>query len=919
MSETPKKSDKQSKRDARLKTFLRRAGPVIAAERGLTSTARIKLQTIAAEMRLPGELLEEALTELQTETQKRRQYTRWERGFAKYLASQLKKLDNRILTFEREQKAIQVAEEKYQLDHPQAQEIISEVAKQLEIRRISASEAERHVETTVKEKVGQGIWIDLESRERLYMLGEEWGLSKEHVAAVIDHYIRSNKDRKSVEQRRSSLFVAAIGVVFLGLLATTLYLGVQYSLNPESSEQNKGNEDEGFGGRIGQFEPPTWWTDRLSTSVATAIGGVPDFQAYVGELASTDSSTRESGYQNLVASWLGSFEQRETHNRLQAVLRDCLVLEPDSEISQRIFDSIIQSARPPQNGLPSGGDFYRHGMKLIEFGCRLLDQDNLQESQKDAFQEQLDQVTGTFLTTLPGGTETIERYQADYLQRLFDHLIEYAAGDPSLSLDRFDQLRKVASSLVSDGEQRRWATELLVELMRVSPESWKQYQSLLQICIMPSNRDHLPALLDQLEFSTVPELARELARRINREFNLEVDGDDPVKVASALRRQLGITRTPTGKEASGVWNRLASRSQTDLLVDPSTRSDEEMQDVMLKLLFWGNQAAALALRPEDSEVVQKNLTNGPPELEAASDSTVTPTTAPPTDRRNLDRLVGRLTNLNNVSTASAISTIRAVGEQLSSGVDLSDKSNEAQALARFLLIARPANEQKRLLAIIDPLKNWSPLLLALADELDQPGTSLNQGVAVVSTLLNLDLILDGGEGGSDSMRRKLLERAITQLSSSRTRGEGSSSWTRLQQNCVAEIEKRRVLFDPTPGPSKPRLPGEAMVDLTRAFYHWAVDHSPTLEGKPPYQDCLNTLEASAYLSDANDLQRTVAAQQILLQLLQLWIEVNHVPLSPQVKVIHEDYRENATRRMDVVSQIIDGEQAWLKSWLLLRQ
>ena len=132
------------------------------------------------------------------------------------------------------------------------------------------------------------------------MLGEEWGLSKEHVAAVIDHYIRSNKDRKSVEQRRSSLFVAAIGVVFLGLLATTLYLGVQYSLNPESSEQNKGNEDEGVGGRIGQFEPPAWWTDRLSTSVATAIGGVPDFQAYAGELASTDSSTRENGYQNLV-------------------------------------------------------------------------------------------------------------------------------------------------------------------------------------------------------------------------------------------------------------------------------------------------------------------------------------------------------------------------------------------------------------------------------------------------------------------------------------------------------------------------------------------------------------------------------------------------------------------------------------------
>ena len=49
MSDTPEQPEKSSKRDARLKTFLRRAAPVIAAERGLTSAARIKLQTIAAE------------------------------------------------------------------------------------------------------------------------------------------------------------------------------------------------------------------------------------------------------------------------------------------------------------------------------------------------------------------------------------------------------------------------------------------------------------------------------------------------------------------------------------------------------------------------------------------------------------------------------------------------------------------------------------------------------------------------------------------------------------------------------------------------------------------------------------------------------------------------------------------------------
>ena len=919
MSDTPEQPEKSSKRDARLKTFLRRAAPVIAAERGLTSSARIKLQTIAAEMRLPGELLDEALTELQTETQKGRHYSRWERGFAKFLADQLKKLDNRILTYDREQKAIKVAEEKYQLTHPQAQEIITEVAKQLGIRRISASEAERHVETTIKEKVGQGVWIDVESRERLFMLGEEWGLSKEHVAAVIDHYIRSNKDQRSNEQRRSSLLVAAIGVVFLGLLATILYVGVQYSLNPTNTETSDPDAKSKDGSDSeGTFSPPDWWNERLTTSVATAIGNIPSFKGYVTELASNDTASREAGYQKLSAEWMNSFDEREKHNRLEAVLRDCMVLDPDPEVTRRLFDSILQAARPPQTGLPSGSGFYRRGMNLIEFACRLLDQDNLEDGKKAKFREQLDQITGTFLTTLPGGKETIERYQADYLQRLFDQLIEYAGTDPSLSLDRFDQLRRVGSSLISDADQRRWATELLVELIRVAPDSWKQYQGLMQLCITPSNRDHLPALLDLLEFSTVPSLARELAGRFYREFNLDADEDDPLKIAAAMRRELGITRSTTSGQASRVWTRLASQAQESLKKAPDTAPSDATAQELVDLFFWGNQAAQLALRPDDAQTIQQAITNGSPSLESETTTPESLTSGPEINDRDLARLVGRLSTLNDVSLASAMSTIRAVGDRVSSGNDLSSYTSEAQALARYLLVTRASNDQKRLLAVIDPLKNWSELLLAIADELDQPGTSLEQGINVISTLLNLDLILDGTGQGPEAMRRKLLERALTQLSSTRSTVDDQPRWNRLQQQAFNSIEQRRALFDfNTPGDTS-QLPGEAMVDLVEAFYSWSTGQAPALTQEPEYQDCLKRLAAHSYQAN-DDLQRTVAAQQILISLVLKWIEVTQVSLRPQVQQIRESYQVDVTAREEVVNQIIDGEQAWLKSWLLLRQ
>jgi hypothetical protein len=919
MSDTPEQPESSSKRDARLKTFLRRAAPVIAAERGLTSAARIKLQTIAAEMRLPGELLDEALTELQTESQKGRHYSRWERGFAKFLADQLKKLDNRILTFDREQKAIRVGEEKYQLTHPQAREIITEVAKQLGIRRISASEAERHVETTIKEKVGQGVWIDVESRERLFMLGEEWGLSKEHVAAVIDHYIRSNKDRRSNEQRRSSLLVAAIGVVFLGLLATILYVGVQYSLNPTNTETSESDPDSKGGSNAdGTFSPPNWWNERLTTSVATAIGNIPSFKAYVAELASDDIAMREAGYQKLSAEWMDSFDEREKHNRLEAVLRDCLVLDPEPEVTRRLFDSILQAARPPQTGLPSGSDFYRRGMSLIEFACRLLDQDNLEGAKKEEFREQLDQITGTFLTTLPGGKETIERYQSDYLQRLFDQLIEYAGSDPSLSLDRFDQLRRVGSSLISDADQRRWATELLVELIRIAPDSWKQYQGLMQLCITPSNRDHLPALLDLLEFSTVPSLARELAGRFHREFNLDVDEGDPLKIAAAMRRELGITRSTTGRQASGVWTRLAAQAQERLKKAPDIAPNATTAQEIVDLFFLGNQAAQLALRPDDAQIIQQAITNGSPALESEATTTGLPIADPRIDDRDLDRLVGRLSTLNDVSVASAMSTIRAVGERISSGNDLSSYTSEAQALARYLLVVRAANDQKRLLGVIDPLKNWSELLLAIADELDQPGTSLEQGINVISTLLNLDLVLDGTGQGPDALRRKLLERALTQLSSTRSTVDDQPLWNRLQQQAFASIDQRCALFDFNTPRSPSQLPGEAMVGLVEAFYEWSTSQTPSLAQEAEYQDCLRRLAASSYQAN-DDLQRTVAAQQILMDLVFKWIEVTQISLRPQVQQIRKAYYADVIAREEVVNQLIDGEQAWLKSWLLLRQ
>jgi hypothetical protein len=81
---------------------------------------------------------------------------------------------------------------------------------------------------------------------------------------------------------------------------------------------------------------------------------------------------------------------------------------------------------------------------------------------------------------------------------------------------------------------------------------------------------------------------------------------------------------------------------------------------------------------------------------------------------------------------------------------------------------------------------------------------------------------------------------------------------------------------------------------------------------------MKRLAARSYQAN-DDLQRTVAAQQILIELVLKWIEVTQVSLRPQVQQIRESYQADVTGREEVINQVIDGEQAWLKSWLLLRQ
>ena len=169
------KPPKREPLDPRLRRFLARAFPVIAAERGLNENSMIKLRAIADELKLPAELYDDGLRKLE-KVSVGKKLTRYEREYSRFLNKQFRRLSGGILTVKMERKAIEIGGTKFQIPAERAAQLIAEKCIKHNVGRISRTEAEHHVEIMINERIKSATFIDAQTRERLYLFGKEWGI-----------------------------------------------------------------------------------------------------------------------------------------------------------------------------------------------------------------------------------------------------------------------------------------------------------------------------------------------------------------------------------------------------------------------------------------------------------------------------------------------------------------------------------------------------------------------------------------------------------------------------------------------------------------------------------------------------------------------------------------------------------------------
>jgi hypothetical protein len=170
-------------REVQLKAFLRQAVAIIAAERGLNTQSRLKLESLAKHQKLPDDLFAEAIRQLQGDEASISKLNRYEQEFVKYLAGEFKKVRSGIISLRMEQNAIELADKKYQIPPIRAEWLIDQQAKLASIGRLSRGEAEEYAAQFIAERIGDRHALEPELRHEIYERGHKLGLTRDRVDA----------------------------------------------------------------------------------------------------------------------------------------------------------------------------------------------------------------------------------------------------------------------------------------------------------------------------------------------------------------------------------------------------------------------------------------------------------------------------------------------------------------------------------------------------------------------------------------------------------------------------------------------------------------------------------------------------------------------------------------------------------------
>jgi hypothetical protein len=921
--------------DPRLESFLLQAAPILSAERGINAKSRVLLGAVARDLGISDEEFEDALKSLQhgSSSQNRTADPSTD-AFYRYLHARLEKFQG-ILTLNLQNKAVQVAEEKFQLSEQAARETVADVARELKIKRVTQADAERQVLGIIKQKVGDSAWIDDDTTERLRGAGRQWGLNTLEIDGLIRKHMAHNRE----SQRHEHRFVAAAAWATGSVLVVVLGLFVwAFVIRPITEGESVAVEDKGTPEESSSAsttvapptppkidEPADWWDSQLTRAQLNARRVIPRYDEVFAGVSSSDPEKRGKAYPAMVNTISELWdEDRETDRQtLQEIIAKSYAEEPDDEAAAQLREALVELTMPRPETLPDSADVYKQANWAVRTSTVAMNRAGISEERADALASSLGRRVGTTIDREAPRLDVIKKALGAVAAHVYQSLCTLGPAAPVRALELQQAYVAEVADYLSDDVLDKLRTDFLVAVLPYAGQQWRDFRLLIEQCIDSRNPINVLKVLEVYEDSDDETLQSFVGSRLLMRARAGVDSADVANVSAAVRKSLGVAAPPVVATAADRWAKLEPMTQPLLDKPPASPVDQSrLLEETIQLAWLATLTGALAQQEPGFPMFDQMIEEGRPSL-AAIDEEMEDEPVPETPREFSDdprrlpdvvrnRLTGYFDDLARFKEIGLIKRQNAIrGLASEDGARLRRiEPAQGEYVARYLLADKSAGEQAVAAKAAAAVSRWYYVRLALADMIEASPLP-DEFVAEIATEALGSPVSPEGVNWRAAARKKLLHDVLLELRASTGRTDDSSDQSKLDVAAEAlhrlyKQRSRQLRIDQTSYEST-ETPSQVLA-LLIAQTRSSLGGADTSWVRP-------RMDVIDYLAD-DDLQRTVALQRVWLKLLALEVRKRGSELGGRADELVRRLEERDQKASHLLVQLRDGEETTLRILLL---
>lgn len=937
-----------------MELFLDQAMSILAIERGINARSRMKLEALAGSLELPSDQFEEAMNSLQgsgsKDTNPRAE------AFRLSIGQQLPRLPQQILTPALELRAIEIASDRYELSADEARQIIIEECAAKKVQRISSDKAQKHIELLVKQKVGDAAWIDDQSRKRLHAAAVEWGVTDAEVDAFIKKCTTANRSKQS---SLSKFVTYSIVVACLATVVVVGGLAILNSMKPDPIENNAGDGDEvvdgsavdgaGVVGPVEIVDPPEWWSidmtiargALLADDGSTESSVIRQRMIVLNQAAADEPDERSKGYAGVVDMVNRSGISPEIRRAATQLLSQAYALEPADAPADALLETLWAQLPTGSDRAPTAGS-YEHAFWATDTIASAAGDSSLSDDRKLKLTASVSRNLRVAVDPQADVTGLRATFNLALTRQLYRQLNNVATlGGKGLRAASFALADATSTRLLSEpaiAEIAVLRSQLTAASLKGDPDNWKDYREAAEQAIASADSANVVELLEVYETTENEELRNYLGVRIaaRAEIEREVRGLEPVdevadpgdveQVAAMVRQSFGIVKPPTPKTAEQRWRKLEPIAGE--IIDQRLRppaDNRELLQLLVNAARANMLAASLSQSDEGYSTFDHEIEIEPPNIADAllgekSGDDFAPGERPgivtESKRQKINEAAQGLSRYREVGNhATSISRLRLIAESYDQIQRLT--TEQARGVATFLLGPKlEEQEQADILEILGDVGRYREVRFALIDALADGRWKDEQFVELVNHLLKTRLNVaddtwrEQAKGALlASVLKQVTPQQQTNVKTQASLGAAFDSYSKYYQ-----LQAGMLRVPPT-SYRNAATTGELLLQLIRRRSIDLASDAVSDSDQQFAAELPHRLRAADYLAP-DDLRRSAYLQRIWLRVLAIQLKAKNPKVSTRVQVVLNEVEELDESSNHVLKQLVQGEAALLRLWML---